>query len=51
MEMDSGYTLRKTDEAKEKPALQWNPLGERGKGRPREMPHRTTEKESEQVSK
>jgi hypothetical protein len=41
-----GHTLRKDDSELYKAALQWNPQGTRGRGRPRKSWRRTTLNES-----
>jgi hypothetical protein len=42
----TGHTLRKDDEQPSKVALQWNPQGNRGRGRPRNRWRRSTQREA-----
>jgi hypothetical protein len=44
-----GHTLRKPASAIEKDALDWNPQGGRGRGRPRKAWRRTTEEEITEI--
>jgi hypothetical protein len=41
-----GHTLRKDDEQSSKVALQWNPQGNRGRGRQRNSWRRSTQREA-----